>query len=259
MNPAAKEPWEGVFETFAEAGADVDVFEGDIWLGKVTERARVAREASEGAPIPAVATTTDYALPFAVALTAHAGHPVRILDVGGGMATSYFPLRAMLPKDRLIDFVIVENDAICARSTELLAGHPEVHFRTQLPTAPEQFHVVHFGSSLHYIDDWKGTLATVTGLSPEYLLFVDLPAADNRTFVTTQRFHDRRIPVRFWNADEFIATVCALGFELLLKARYRGYYLGAEAELPTANFDTEHRLTYTSQLIFRRLGATSGE
>jgi hypothetical protein len=62
--------------------------------------------------------------------------------------------------------------------------------------------------------------------------------------------------VHLWNVDEFVASVTALGYELLLKARYRGYYQPPGAELPTANFDPAHRLTYASQLIFRRVRAT---
>jgi putative methyltransferase (TIGR04325 family) len=247
--------WEGIYETFAEAGAEATVFEGTVWLDKIVARATSSLERSTGGRIPPVAVNTDYALPFVAALAASRGRPLRILDFGGGMATSYVPLRAMLPREQAIDFVVVENAAICDRGAQLFAADASVQFRTELPVAPERFDIVHFGSSLHYVDDWKGVLAGVTALEPEHLLFADLTAADNRSFVTTQRFHDRRIPVRFWNVDEFIGAVTALGYELLLKARYRGYYLAPDSELPTSNFDRDHRLTYTSQLVFRRARA----
>lgn len=256
MSKQVEPTWEGVFGTFAEAGGEAAVFEGSVWMDKIVARAQGSLDRSVGGAIAPVAVTTDYALALVAAQTARADRPLRILDFGGGMATSYVPLRAMLPPGQPIDFVVVENGAIGERGRQLFAGDPSVTFRTDLPAAPERFDIVHFGSSLHYVDDWQAVLALVTKLEPAHLLFADLPAADNRSFVTTQRFHDRRIPVRFWNVDEFITAVRGLGFELLLKARYRGYYLGPDAELPTSNFDDEHRLTYTSQLVFRRALAT---
>lgn len=259
MSPEIKPTWDGIYISFAEAGGEHAVFESAIWMGKIVGRARAALERSSGGAIPPVALTTDYALSFIAASAARRAHALRILDFGGGMATSYVPLRAMLPRDQAVDFVIVENEAITRQGNELFAADPGVTFRSDLPVPSERFEIIHFGSSLQYVDDWKGLLATVTAFQPEYLLFADLTAADNRSFVTIQQWHERRIPVHLWNVDEFVATVCALGYELLLKSRYRGYYLGPDAELPTANFDPEHRLTYTSQLVFRRARATKEE
>ena len=88
------------------------------------------------------------------------------------------------------------------------------------------------------------------------MLFADLPAADNRSFVTKQLFHGRRIPVHFWNLREFIPIVQKLGYDLILKARFCGHYVDAAAALPTGHFDSSHRLSYCSQLIFRRSGAS---
>jgi putative methyltransferase (TIGR04325 family) len=258
MSQAQKPTWEGIFETFDEASAEATVFEGAVWLDKIVERAQSALDRSTGSAVPPVAVTTDYALPFVAACASRRERSLRILDFGGGMATSYVPLRAMLPREQALDFVVLENAAIRDRAATLFVGDASVRFVTELPTN-ERFDIVHFGSSLHYVDDWKGTLASVAALAPEYLLFADLTAGDNRTFVTAQRFHDRRIPVRFWNVDEFIAAVSALGFELLLKSRYRGYYLAKDAELPTSNFDSQHRLTYTSQLVFRRARSSTKE
>lgn len=256
---ALAQPWEGIFATFQEAGAEATVFEGSVWLDKIVARARYALERAHGGAIAPVASTTEYALPFVAALAATPGRPLRVLDFGGGMATSYVPLRAMLPGERALEFVVLENEAICKTGADLFGTEGEVKFRTDLPTPPDRFEIVHFGSSLHYVDEWKATLRAMVALQPEFLLFADLTASDNRTFVTTQRFHDRRIPVRFWNVGEFTHFVEELGFELLLKARYRGYYLDRDAELPTSNFAPEYRLTYTSQLVFRRVGTRPKE
>ncbi len=251
MSGLPESNWEGMYPSFEAAKAESTVFEGDVWLDKVVARAKSALERSTGGAIPPVATTTEYALPFVAAMAAKRGQPLRVLDFGGGLGTSYPPLRGMLPKEQPVDFVVVENEAVCARGRDVFAALPEVRFVSELPKPPERFDLVHFGSSLHYVDDWRGVLRAAAALRPQHMLFADLTAADNRSLVTVQRFHGRRIPVRFWNVDEFIAALAELGFGLVFKSRYRGYYVDPNAELPTKQFPPEYRLTYMSQLVFR--------
>lgn len=246
--------WDGIYKDFAAVGADSTVFEGDVWLEKITERARAAQAvAAAQSSISPIASTTEYALPFVSALAKpQSGDVLRILDFGGGMATSYIPLRAMLPKTTKLDFTVVENGAVCSRGNDVFSAETEVTFRSDLPTPPDVCDIVHCGSSLHYVDDWRGILRHFVSLKPQYLLIADAPAADNQTFVTAQSFHGRRIPVRFWKVEDLTSAVEELGYELLLRARYRGYYLDPQEELPTENFDEVHRLTYMSQFVFRR-------
>ena len=245
--------WDGVYASFAEAAADDSVHEGSIWLDKVLERARqsVARSSGDAAVAP-IAMTSDYALPFVAALIARRCRPLRILDFGGGMGASFLPLVKMLSADQSIDFVIVENSAVCKAGQKFFKEDSRISFREDVPSPDDSYDIIHCGSSLHYVDDWKGLLDRFALLQPAYILFADLPAADNQSFVTTQMYYGQRIPVHFWNLDEFASCVLAQGYELILKSRYRGYYLDRDADLPTAHFDPDHRLTYLSQLIFHR-------
>ena len=245
--------WDGVFATFAEAAPDGTVFEEAIWLDKIAERCRQLSNASgENDAVAPVAVTRDYALPFVAACAApHAG-PLRILDFGGGMGTTFLPLVKMLAPDQPIDFVIVENAAVCSAGRDFFKHDSRITFREQVPGADEYFDIVHCGSSLHYVDDWEAMLDKLAALRPEYLLFADLPAAENPSFVTSQIFHGKSIPVHFWNFREFVAAVEARGFTLAFRSRYQGYYLPQNATPPVANFDAAHRLRYFCQLIFRR-------
>lgn len=243
--------WDGVYSSFAEARADNRVFEQDVWIGKIKDRARSALAASHSeAAIAPVAETRDYALPVVAALAARKGFPLRILDFGGGLATSFIPLAKMLPADQDLDFVVVENEMVCKVGRDLLAGDSRVRFCSNIPGVDERFDIVHCGSSIHYVDDWTGLLARLSALKPYYLIFNDLPAADNCSFVTAQKFYGLRMPVWFWNLDEFVGQVVSSGYRLLLKARYRGPYLGERDEPPTGHFDPQHRLRYFAQLVF---------
>lgn len=249
---AKTQVWDGIFSSFNEAGAESAVFEDDIWLGKVIVRARDAIVCAQSdKAIADVATSTEYALSVVASLVARPERALSILDFGGGRATSFLPLIKILPDGTNLNFVTVENEAVCKVGLALFTSDARVSFRSDVPKDAERFDIVLCGNSLHYVDDWKAMLAQFAALYPSYMIFADLPAADNKTFVTTQLFHGRRIPVRFWNLAEFVGQVGSLGYKLIYKARYRGYYLDPNAELPTGNFDEAHRLTYTSQLIFR--------
>ena len=246
--------WEGVYATFTEAAGDKTVFEGEVWLDKVVKRAQATLAATQGyATIAPAAATTDYALPFVAALLARRGRTLRILDFGGGMATSFLPLTAMLPADHPIEYVVVENPTVCKAGENFFKGQTRIRFQEDVPGPEESYDIIHCGSSLHYVDDWKGMLDRLLSIKPEYILFADLPAADNQTFVTTQMFHGQRIPVRFWNLEEFVSAVEEFGYELLFKARYKDHHLDLGEELPTQHFDPVHRLGYVSQLIFQRV------
>jgi putative methyltransferase (TIGR04325 family) len=245
--------WDGVYSTFSEAAAEGAVFEQTIWLEKIVERARQSVMQSGGAAaVASIAVTSDYALPFVAASIACCGRPLRILDFGGGMGASFLSLVKMLSADQSIDFVIVENSAVCKAGQKFFKEDSRISFREDVPSPDDSYDIIHCGSSLHYVDDWKGLLDRFALLQPAYILFADLPAADNQSFVTTQMYYGQRIPVHFWNLDEFASCVLAQGYELILKSRYRGYYLDRDADLPTAHFDPDHRLTYLSQLIFHR-------
>jgi putative methyltransferase (TIGR04325 family) len=248
--------WDGVFKSFAEAGAEDAVFEGEVWLEKIRGRASEAIASSHSdSTIQPVAETRDYALPFVAALAARPKRTLRILDFGGGMATSYIPLVKMLPADQPLEYVIVENEAVCREGCALMADDYQLSFRSSVPEQPDAYDIVHCGSSLQYVEDWREMLKRFAALNPMFVLFADLPAGDNVSFVTRQFFHGRRIPVHFWSLREFILTMETVGYDLLLKARYLGPYLEPGGGLPTGHFDSAHRLAYSSQLIFRRAGA----
>ncbi len=251
MDTDRRNIWDGVYSSFAEARGDSGVFEQDIWLDKVTGRARALLSLSEGPDsIAPIAETREYFLPVIAAMAARPGETLRVLDFGGGLASSYIPLAGMLPANQELKFVIVENESVCKAGREMFADDARAEFCAEIPDASEKFDIVHCGSSLHYVDDWKAVLARLCAFKPNYFVLADLPAADNKTFVTAQLYHGARIPVRFWNLGEFIAQVESLDYHLVFKSRYRGSYLGEKEGPSTENFDTPYRLRYFSQLVF---------
>ncbi|MBS0533678.1 MAG: methyltransferase, TIGR04325 family [Proteobacteria bacterium] len=246
--------WDGVFDKFAEAGG-ASVFDGDVWLGKMRQRgAAVLAKAAEPGAIAPIAETSCSWLPAVAALTAPRDGTLRILDFGGGVAEAALSLFGMFSGNCELEYTIVESEGVCRLGRELLGHERRVSFRPDLPPQA-RFDIVHCASALHYVENWTDLMARFAATQAEYLLFADLPAADNVTFVTAQNFHGARIPVHFWNLATFVAAVEALGYRLTLKARYRTALTDGAGRPPTQHFSPPHRLDYFAQLLFRQMPA----
>jgi putative methyltransferase (TIGR04325 family) len=120
-----------------------------------------------------------------------------------------------------------------------------------LPASPETFDIVHLGSSLHYIDNWRSLISQLAGYKPTYFLLTDLTAGDIPTFVTAQNYYGAKIPVRFFNITEVLDAMSASGFKLIFKSRFRGTYLDKVQPVPQENFPQELRLGDTCSILLQ--------
>ncbi len=134
----------------------------------------------------------------------------------------------------------------------MFADDPRLHFYTELPELPGTLDIVHAGSSLQYVEDWRGMLTAFAGYRPRYLVLADIPAGDIKTFVTTQNYYGRKIRHWIWNIREFIDVVGSMGFTLTYKTRCSVPYFGHEQPCPMSNFPSHYRLDNSCQLIFSR-------
>ncbi len=250
--------WDGVYPDFAGAPAKDAVtgggdggFEGAEWLGKMEAIAtRLLDQVKAPSGILQPPLSRDYPLAVVAALTPSETGPLTVVDFGGGMASSYAGLRTALPKSRPLEFHCVENAALCAIGRRMLSDIGGLHFHASLDDAPAKADIVHAGSCLQYIEDWKGMLARLLRFDPRYLVLSDLPAGDIPTFVSIQNYYQRGMKHWFWNLGEMLAEAERLGCRLLYRSRYEGQYLGEHGPYPMDNFKPEHRLGYASNLIF---------
>jgi|TARA_B100000959_G_scaffold137420_2_gene144465 putative methyltransferase (TIGR04325 family) len=247
--------WEGVYSSWEEAPGDDDVFDGTVWIGKVTDRAQKAVAAYRSSESVSLATLNkDYILSVAGGmLLSSLEDDLRVLDFGGSMAASYFPLIASMPDPDKVEFHIVEGKIICERGKEVLSDFPKLHFHQQLPQLPQPVHIVHAGSSIQYVLDWKGLLAEFTNYRPRLLILEDLMAGDIPSFITTQAYYGKKIRSWFLNINEIIEAVQDLGYQLTYKSRYTHEIMGEVGPLPMENFSPEYRLNYGSHLMFERI------
>lgn len=247
--------WEGVYDSWEEAPGDNDAFDDKVWLGKVTQRATVAIDQFRAsATVSPVTRIRDYILPVAASLLwSGSKNNLRVLDFGGGMAASYFPLIASLPNSENIEFHVIEGKEICLKSREILADFKNLHFHQEIPEASQPFDIVHAGSSIQYVGDWEGLLARFLDYRPQLLILEDLMAGDVKSFVTLQNYYGKKIRSWFLNINEIIEAVERLGYKLIYKTQFTHDILGKVGPLPMENFSPSHRLDYGSHLMFERV------
>ncbi|NQV99224.1 MAG: methyltransferase, TIGR04325 family [Rhodospirillales bacterium] len=246
--------WSGVYSSFAESGGDQTVFDQAHWLESVTATAKQkSKEMSDSKTgIPSLAITQDYILPVVATLTQIYRKQLKILDFGGGLASSYLDVMACIQNSEDLEFHIVEVDSLINKAKTLLPDESQLFFHTSLPVL-DDIGIVHIGSALQYIEDWKGLITKLAEYNADTFILAHLPAGDiPNSFVTLQSYYGHRIPCWFWNIADIVDHMDTVGYELSFKSRHLVKILGKVGALPMAALPEEYRLEDFCQLIFAK-------
>ncbi len=243
--------WEGIYERFPEE-TNGSAWDSDRWVDSLVEDVLPEIENIDSqCSISSNTIVRNYPLgPIIALLTKQKAEPVRVLDFGGGLASTFPSVAASLPNPELVRFEIVESKPICLRGRQVYEKFDNVIFHEHLPSDGEKFDVIHAGSSLHYVQDWQGILKRFTDFNPSLVMLSGLMAGDIKTFVTYQNYYESKCPVWFWNIGDIINALDDLGCKLIYKSLLASRYLGKEQPLPMNNFPAEYRLNRKCNLIF---------
>ena len=247
--------WEGVYNSWEDAPRDDNDFEDNIWINKVTNQAQKNIKACRsGNNFCLASSTQDHILSLVGGIVLSSSESnLCVLDFGGGMGTSFFPLITSLPDPKKVEFNIVEVKTICDIAQKILGGFPQLYFHEKLPKLSKPVNIVHAGSSIQYISDWKGLLAAFIDYQPEILILEDVMAGDIPSFITTQNFYGKKIRSRFLNIKELIGEVQSLDYKLIYKSKCTQNFLSKlGGPLPMKNFPPQYQSDYGSHLIFKR-------
>lgn len=246
--------WEGVYDKWSDAPEIDGAFNSEKWLND--QAASVMKEIAglgkDRESISSCAISHDYILPTVAAMARKNGQKLRIMDFGGGLASSLPLVKASLPPGDDIEFHVVESEGICRKGREVFPEGLNLFFHAKLPTDLGKYDVIHAGRSFQYIDDWRGLLCSFSRLEPRYLILAGALAGDMESFVSVQNYYGYKIRVRFLNRKELISEVEHLGYRLILKSLHMSKRLGKEGPLPMDNFPVERRLEHPCQLLFER-------
>ncbi|MGK7344879.1 MAG: methyltransferase, TIGR04325 family [Candidatus Nitrospinota bacterium M3_3B_026] len=249
-----KEPvWEGVYPSFRGVPATGAAFDGETWISRsLAEMEKIRRAAMDRKTTPSVCGFRESVAPVVAATAGIGKNRVTVLDFGGGMGRLYYETRVALPGKLGLKFHVVEKEAVAKAGAEFFADEPDVKFHTVIPGDIGAVDIVHLGSSLHYIENWRGLLGELSSLGAPFFLIEDLPAGDIETFATLQRYYTSRIPVWFFNTAEVIGEMEKNGYRLVFKSSYIARIHGEERPMPQDNFEPERRIGHSCNLLFAR-------
>jgi putative methyltransferase (TIGR04325 family) len=245
--------WEGIYKNFAECPNEGGGFSSERWVTQQTERINNLKEKIKASPESAVGYRTSL-LPVVAAMSGNNAKKdkIKVLDFGGGLGDTYLLMTCGCAGQIEFEFFIVEAEELCKKGRELFKNNKNINFFDKLPKDMENFDIIHLGSSIQYIEDWKGLIKEFTKYKPEYILFADVPAGQIPTYATLQNYYGSKMPHWFFNIDEFVNALYSVNYDLLFKSAFIGPRLGIIQPMPQDNFPQEYRLGETCNLLFVR-------
>lgn len=216
---------------------------GVTWIERSRQRVVNAIEAG--------ARYQESLLPVVAAMVAaELDRPVVVVDIGGGPGNAYPAVKSALPEQTRLEFHVVENERVCELGREIYEKTDAVSFYHELPKGLE-CDILHLGSVLQYVDDWRGLLKELAEVEAPYFLLSDVFAGDITSFVTGQHYFGSIMPCRFQNIREVISAVADNGYRLVLRTEYDRTMLGKRDPLPLDALPPQFRLRYAHHLLFR--------
>jgi putative methyltransferase (TIGR04325 family) len=247
--------WEGVYHSFNEVPVEGSGHDGEIWSRRSLKQIEaVFEEAGGSSPLPPTSNYRESLLPLLTSLV-YNKNGVRILDFGGGIGFAYYQTIYGLTRNKGIEYHIVERESVCKAGTDFFkTKQPRPLFFTELSQTEGPYDIIHLGSVIHYVEDWKQLLSQLCLLSRRYLLLVDVPAGNIPTFVTVQHYYGAKIPAWFFNIEEILRAIKSFGCDLIFKSVYQSTILGVEQDLPMHNFEHKYQLKRTCNLLAKKSG-----
>ena len=155
MNTNLFSVWEGVYNSFFEAGGDLDAFDSDIWIDKQKQRIYEGLEKYNQGTF----TTKDYPLPLVIAMELSQKKTLKVLDFGGGMGLQYLEMISKVPEsEERVNYYVVDGKTSFDNRPSELNQFSCLNFSLNLDELPCEFDIIHIGSTLQYIENWENML-----------------------------------------------------------------------------------------------------
>jgi len=215
--------WEGIYNSFDECPKSGEGFNSETWIRISIERLNklldLSKQNSIIPPREIFAVRLSF-LPILTAIMTCKKEKIKILDFGGGLGCTYVQILNGCLNIDLLDYHIVETKKICEVGEKIFESDKKIQFHTTLPYHLQTVDIVHFGSSIQYVEDWKKTLAILKDFNPHYFIFTDLMAGNVKTYATVQKYYESNIPSWFININDFVKYMNILYYDLTFKANY---------------------------------------
>jgi putative methyltransferase (TIGR04325 family) len=236
--------WQGIYKNFDESKRRGPGFSSDIWLKKSAGKVKVASK---------FITYRESLLPIISAMLYAKKGAIKIIDFGGNFGLEFLKvIYGMGIESKKIKYYVVDNKDICLKASKIFKKDKRISFYDKLPKNIENLDIIHLGSSLHYIEDWKKLLLELANLKPTYILFTDLLAGEIPTYSSVQNYYDSKMPVWFFNVKEIIRELDKCDYKLIFKSRFGASFLEKEQDIPQENFPKKFRIKNSCNLLFMK-------
>jgi putative methyltransferase (TIGR04325 family) len=219
----------GSWPTLADVPTTKKIAEDDPWARLI---AADWRRNLETAPGP---TRDDVGRLYLPLLASQFAGPLTVLDFGGGSVAG---LAAILQFSRLdvsqLTYVLVETPDMCRAVRDELEGFRATAVE-EIPDALPRPLIVHAGSSVQYVPDFRATLARLARLEPACFLITRTPMTEGATYARqVLNTPHRKIASWVFNRVEFVGELQALGYRLVFSVDHDLPLTHAKAPGPSA-------------------------
>lgn len=239
----------GVFGSFSEVSdsfAETTNYHSAQSERNEVQDAQCKLDRFERGEVPEIGATLTRLNFLPTALSLWPQKSLNILDIGGGVGTTFIDLQFSLPtKDVLV--TVVELPSVAVAGREIFKQYPKVRFTSSFPQDRKGYDVIYFGSSLQYFENYIAVLQDSAALEPEFVVIADTTMGPAPAFVCAQvNMQGRVIPRMVFNRDELIATLVQRNFHLVHRS------INYSPSHTFDNYSFPARLTAHWNLIFRR-------
>lgn len=242
--------WNGIYSDFTNDSRSANGFTHPKWVEKSIERLAILQRGDVHSR-KQVATIDPGTLAIAMVCATLMRKQPLILDIGGNLGQTAIMLSTDL-KYRDVRWVVIERADFLQECSKFLLLPSKVEFRNSISEVDGDADVVHFGSSLQYFEDWKGSLGEAASSGADWIVISDLPGShDISTFASRQKYYDDYLECWFFAIQDLVGHLNNLGYELVLETPFVTEM--TQKYFPEASFPETHQINYPVDLLFRKI------
>lgn len=232
--------FDGVFETFTEAGGDFGFFSEDFYIER--QKAKFASGAR---------SRLSYLAPDFIATAYLDREKLSVLDFGGGIGFGFRDAVTGLSSCAGLTYHIFDNPAVCALGRTLFTD-PAPEFLEDLAALAPTYDIIHLGSVIQYVEDMDGFLRLLAGFKATFILVSDAMVGTERSFVTRASYFGHVHPHRFFRLDDLTSRFAEQGYGLVQNQPYLSTIQGQVGFYDMSNLPPECRVACTANLVFKK-------
>lgn len=245
--------WEGIYKTFKEAPTVGPGFSGNTWKERsLANIENILKLSKEKKTIPEFVVYRESLLAPLLATLTSKSKTLKIIDLGGNLGQEFLSIIGST-KIKNMQYTVIEKEEMCKVGNKLFKKDKRIQFIPNLPASKERVDIIHIGSTLQYIENWKSLFKELVEFEPSYIVFTDLQAGDIPTYVTIQNYYNSKMPVWFFNVKEVMDEFKKLRYKLAFQSTFRGHFMGKEQDRPQSNLPKKFQLKNSCNLLFKSI------